>query len=382
MDIRLTEDQVEISRQARRFCENECPAELTKTVYDEPEKFTDAIWQKMAEMGWTAMLLPEEYDGLDLELMDLAVVLEEMGRTVCPGPFVSTVLLFGELLKKAGNADQKAKYLPKLAAGELKGALAVTEADAGGDTGYIQMPAQADGDGYILTGTKLFVNDAQTADALIVCARTEPGDDPAQGLTLFVVDLPNDNVKITPLKTMDGARRQAAVEFTSLRLGAESVLGEPGQAWALMQKALARAYVGISAETVGAAQRAMEIADEYAKIRVQFDQPIGSFQAVKHLCAEMFMETESARSLMYWAAWAQDHADENEAMLSAQAVKAYCTECGKSVAEKTIQILGGTGFTWEHDAHLYLKRIKANEVLLGDPSYHLEQVMRLVESTL
>jgi alkylation response protein AidB-like acyl-CoA dehydrogenase len=382
MDIRLTEDQVEISRQARRFCENECPAELTKTVYDEPEKFTDAIWQKMAEMGWTAMLLPEEYDGLDLELMDLAVVLEEMGRTVCPGPFVSTVLLFGELLKKAGNADQKAKYLPKLAAGELKGALAVTEADAGGDTGYIQMPAQADGDGYILTGTKLFVNDAQTADALIVCARTEPGDDQAQGLTLFVVDLPNDNVKITPLKTMDGARRQAAVEFTSLRLGAESVLGEPGQAWALMQKALARAYVGISAETVGAAQRAMEIADEYAKIRVQFDQPIGSFQAVKHLCAEMFMETESARSLMYWAAWAQDHADENEAMLSAQAVKAYCTECGKSVAEKTIQILGGTGFTWEHDAHLYLKRIKANEVLLGDPSYHLEQVMRLVESTL
>lgn len=379
MDIRLTEDQVEISRQARRFCENECPAELARAAYDDPDRFTDALWQKMAEMGWTAMLLPEEYDGLNLDLMDLAVVLEEMGRTVCPGPFVSTVLMFGELLKAAGNADQKAKYLPRLASGELKGSVALTEADAGADLSYIQMPAQADGDGYVISGTKMFVTDAQSADALIVCARTEPGNDEAKGLTLFVVDLPNDSVKITPLVTMDGARRQGAVEFKGLRLGPDSVLGEPGRAWSLMQKALARVYVGLSAETVGAAQRAMEIAHEYAKIRVQFDQPIGSFQAVKHMCAEMYMETESARSLMYWAAWAQDHGDETEALMSAQAVKAYCTECAKGVAEKTIQVLGGTGFTWEHDAHLYLKRIKSNEVLLGDPSYHREQVLRLVQ---
>ena len=378
MDIKLNADQVEIARQARRFCENETPIEYARKMFEDPKGYTDEIWGKMVEMGWTAMCIPEDYDGLGLELMDLAVVVEEMGRIVAPGPFFSSTVLAGEVLKAAGDSGRKSSYLSRMAAGEIKGALAMCEAEGGGDPEYINLTARPDGDGFILNGCKAPVPDAHTADFLICAARTAAGAEATAGITLFLVDLPNDGLKVTPLPAMDGTRKPCAVEFDNLRLGADTILGNVNRGWDPLGKALQRAWVIMSAECVGGAQRAMEIATAYAKERVQFDQPIACFQSIKHMCAQMYVETESARSLLYWAAWAQDHADAKEAAVSASVSKSYCADAYRNAAAKAIQILGGTGMTWEHDIHLYIKRSKANELSLGDRNYHRERVVRLL----
>jgi alkylation response protein AidB-like acyl-CoA dehydrogenase len=378
MDITLNEDQVEIARQARRFCENEAPMDYVRAMFEDERGFTEEIWKKVVEMGWTAMLIPEDYDGLNMEVLDLAIVLEEMGRSVFPGPFFSTVMLAAEAIKAAGNDEQKKQYLSGIAAGELRGSLALHEPDSGADIGHIQIDARADGDGYLLNGTKLFVPDAHVADFVVCAARTEAGSDPARGISLFLVNLNTDGVSVSLLPTMDGTRKLCEVTFKDIQVSQDRILGEPNKGWGPLREALQRAQVGLCAECVGGAQRAMEIATEYATVRVQFDQPIGSFQAIKHRCAQMFVEVESARSILYWAAWAQDHGDDNEAAIAASVAKSYCSEVYRSASASCLQVLGGTGFSWEHDIHLYIKRAKANEVALGDPVYHREQVAQLI----
>jgi len=378
MDIKLSEDQIEISRQARRFCENESPMDDVRTMFDDERGFTDEVWGKMVEMGWPAMRIPEEYDGFGLELMDLAFVLEEMGRALVPGPFFSTVLLGTETLIEAGSEAQKEQYLARIALGEIRGTMALHEADSGADIGYIQMAAISAGDDFVLKGTKMFVPDAHTADFLIVPARTRPGNDPGEGVTLFLVDQKANGVSVSPLPTMDGTRKLCVVEFDNVRVSPDGILVEPHKGWGALKRVLQRAQVGLCAECIGGAQRAMEIATEYAKVRIQFDQPIGAFQAIKHHCAQIFVEVESARSILYWAAWAQDYADPKEAALAASVVKAYCSEIYTNASASAIQILGGTGFSWDHEIHLYLKRAKANELALGDPTYHREQLVQLL----
>ncbi|MBU2551785.1 MAG: acyl-CoA/acyl-ACP dehydrogenase [Proteobacteria bacterium] len=379
MKVELNEDQVEIARQARRFFENECSMEFVRRMYEDDRGFTDELWGKMVEMGWTAMLLPEAYGGLDMELMDLCVVLEEMGRAVVPGPLFSTVLLAAEAIKAAGNEAQKEKYLSAIASGELRGTLALSEPDSHADLDYIQMEAKADGDGFLLDGIKLFVPDAASADFIVLAARTKPGSDAAGGVTLFLLDVGTAGLTVSPLPVMDGTRRQCAVECKNVRVGPDQVLGRVNQGWSCLSGVLRRAQVGLCAENVGGADRSMEIATQYAKERVQFELPIGSYQAIKHKCAQMFLEVESARSIMYMAAWAQDRGDPKEAALAASAAKAYTSENFRNVACAAVQVLGGTGFTWEHDLHLFLKRAKANEVALGDPVYHREEVVRIIE---
>jgi len=183
---------------------------------------------------------------------------------------------------------------------------------------------------------------------------------------------------VSLLPSMDGTRKLCAVEFKEVRIGAEEILGEAGKGWEPLGRVLQRGQVGLCAECLGGAQRAMEIATEYAKVRVQFDQPIGAFQAIKHRCAQMYAEVESARSILYWAAWAQDHGNPEEAALAASVAKAYCSTVYRNASTSAVQILGGTGFSWEHDIHLYLKRAKANEVALGDPVYHRERVAQFI----
>jgi len=378
MDIKLNEDQVEITRQARRFCENEAPMDYVRDMFEGERGFTDEFWTKMVEMGWTAMRIPETYDGLDMELLDLAVILEEMGRAVVPGPFFSTVLLAADTIKEAGTDSQKENYLPGIAAGEIRGTMALHEPDGGADLGHIRMEAGADGDGFVLNGTKLFVPDAHVADFLVCAARTEAGNDPARGITLFLLDTKAEGISISLMPTMDGTRKLCAVEFSGVRVNGDGVLGEVNEGWKALRPVLQSAQVGLCAECLGGAQRAMEIATEYAKERIQFDQPIGAFQAIKHRCSQMYVEVESSRSVLYWAAWAQDHADPEEAALAASIAKAYCSEVYTNTAASALQVLGGTGFSWEHDIHLYLKRAKANELTLGDPVYHREQVARIL----
>lgn len=376
MDIALNEDQIEIARQARRFLENESPMAFVRSMFDDERGFTDGFWLKMAEMGWTAMTLPEEYGGLGMDLMDLAVVLMEMGRAVVPGPFFSTVLLAAEAVLRAGSETQKQRYLPSVASGRMRGTLALQEPDGGADPGHILLEARPEGPGFVLNGTKLPVPDAHTADFMVCAARTRDGGAADNGITLFLVDPKAPGISTSPLPAMDGTRKLCVVSFKGVRLPRENVLGGLHDGWGPLNRVLARAQVGLCADCVGGAERAMEIATEYAKIRVQFEQPIGAYQAIKHRCAQMFLEAESARSILFWAAWAQDHAGPEEAALSASVAKAYCSEVYRNNATGAVQVLGGTGFSWEHDIHLYLKRAKSNEVALGDPIYHREQIAR------
>jgi alkylation response protein AidB-like acyl-CoA dehydrogenase len=236
------------------------------------------------------------------------------------------------------------------------------------------MKATPSGNGFTLSGTKLFVPDAHVSDFLVVAARSREGEDPFDGISLLVVDAGARGLTVSLLPTMDATRKLCAVDFEDVEVGPEAILGNPHEGGPALRRVLQRAQVGLCAENVGGAQRAMEIAVDYAKVRVQFDQPIGAYQAVKHRCARMFEEVESARSLLYWAAWAQDQPDPEEAALAVSAAKTYCSEVSRNVATSAVQVLGGTGFSWEHDIHLYLKRAKANEVTLGDPVFHREQL--------
>jgi alkylation response protein AidB-like acyl-CoA dehydrogenase len=378
MDITLDKVQMDIAKEARRFLDKECPTDYAREMFEDERGFTDEIWAKMVDMDWMRVRIPEPYGGMGMDQIDLTVVLEEMGRAVLPGPFFSTVLLGAETIMEAGSDSQKERYLSRIAAGETRGTLALHEPDGGADLGYIQMEARADGNGFVLEGTKLSVPDAHVAEFLVCAARTKAGNDPAQGITLFLVDLGARGVSVSLLPTMDGSRKLCAVDFKGVRVSPEAVLGEPHKGWEPLRRVLQRAQVGLCAECVGGAQRAMEIATEYAKIRIQFDQPIGAFQAIKHRCAQMYVEVESSRSILYWAAWAQDYGEPKEAALAASVAKAYCSEAYTHVSSGAIQVLGGTGFAWENDAHLFLKRAKANEQALGDPVYHREQVAQLL----
>ncbi|MBW2063137.1 MAG: acyl-CoA/acyl-ACP dehydrogenase [Deltaproteobacteria bacterium] len=378
MDISFNEDQIEIRNQARRFLENECPIEYVRDMFEDEQGFTDEIWGKMAEMGWMGMHIPEEYDGIGLGLTDLCIVLEEMGRALTPGPYFSTVMLAAEAIIEAGNESQKKAYLPKISMGETRGTLALSEPDSGPEPGYIQMEARSEGDGFVLNGAKLFVPDAHTSDFMVCAARTEPGDDPAQGITLFLVDTKADGLSITPLKTMDRTRKQCEVKFDGVCISIDEVLGEVHKGWGALFRMLQRAQIGLGADSVGGAQKAMEIAVEYAKIRHQFNQPIGAFQAIKHNCANMLVDVESARSLLYYTVWAQEEEDSGPAALAASALKSFATDAYRNVATSGVQVMGGIGCTWEHDMHFYLKRAKFNQVALGDSAFHREEVTRLL----
>ena len=378
MDIKLDEIQRDIAAEARRFLEKETPMEYVREMFEDERGFADDIWKRMSAMDWMKIRIPEVYGGAEMEQMDLSVILEEMGRTLLPGPFFSTVLLATETIMAAGSDSRKKQYLPEIAEGRLRGTLALHEPDGGADPEYIRMAADRNGEGFILKGTKLFVPDAHVADFLICAARTDAGKDQAHGITLFIVDLDADGLNVSLLPTVDGTRKLCAVEFKGVQVKNEDILGHLHKGWAPLSQVLQRAQVGLCAECVGGAQRAMEIATKYAKIRIQYDQPIGAFQAIKHRCAHMYVEVESARSILYWAAWAQDCGDPGQAALAASVAKAYCSEAYTHITTGAVQVLGGTGMTWENDIHLYLKRAKGNELSLGDPVYHRERVVQLL----
>jgi alkylation response protein AidB-like acyl-CoA dehydrogenase len=257
--------------------------------------------------------------------------------------------------------------LPGIASGETIAALAFTEPNGRWDASGITMEATKQGDGYVLDGTKMFVIDGHTANLIVVVARTA-GTSGEDGISFFTVEGDAKGLTRTPLATMDQTRKQAKLEFSGVQA---KPLGEPGEGWAALSKTLDQAAVGLSNEMVGGAQRVLDMAVDYAKVRVQFGRPIGSFQAIKHKCADMLLEVESAKSAAYYAAWAA--AEDNEELpVVASLAKAYCSDAYFHAAAENIQIHGGIGFTWEHDAHLYFKRAKSSEILLGDATYHRE----------
>jgi alkylation response protein AidB-like acyl-CoA dehydrogenase len=376
MDFGLNDDQEMLARYARDFLTNECPSTFVRQQMDSDKAHDQAFYRKMSELGWTGIAIPEAFGGQGMSYVDVAVLVEEMGRALVPGAFFSTVCLATPVIVEAGTEDQKAKLLGDIAAGQRIATVAYTEPNARLDAAGVQLEAKADGDGFVLNGTKSFVPDAHVADTLIVAGRTSEG-----GITLFVVDAKTDGVSVSQLKTMDMTRRWCDVTFENVHVGGDAVMGAVDDGWAPLETALRRSIAMICAESVGGAQRVLDMSVEYAKVRVQFGRPIGSFQAVKHKCADMLVDVEMARSAMYYAAWAaSDNAPDvlGELPLAASVAKAYCGDAYSRVALTGIQVHGGIGFTWEHDMHLYYKRAKANELFLGDPAHHREIVAKLI----
>jgi len=379
MDIGFTEEQELLRETARRFLENECDTQFVRRRMAEPEAVTDEFWQKLAEQGWLGIIYPEEASGSGLGLVDLVVLMEEMGHAVMPGPFLSTVLLGGAAIAEAGSPAQFREWLPRIAAGNAKAALAWTEPNLRWDAAGIAMPAREAGGRYILSGTKLFVGDANLADVAIVAARSRDGSTMEDGISLFLVPKDTPGVTVTVMPTIDETRKLCEVRLDNVALPADALLGEIHRGWAPLSRVIARATVALAAEMCGGAQRVLDMTVAYAKIRIAFGKPIGSYQGVKHQAADMLVALENAKSLTYYAAWAFDQGLD-EAPLAVSMAKAAASDMARKVAGTGIQLHGGIGMTWEHDLQLYFKRAKASEVAFGDATWHRDRVARLMSS--
>jgi alkylation response protein AidB-like acyl-CoA dehydrogenase len=377
MNFGFNEEQELLRSTARKFFENECSSETVRTLMETPEGMSPALWTKIAEQGWTGLIYPEAYDGMGLGLVDLVVLMEEMGRAVVPGPYFSTLLLGGLTILEAGSESQKKEWLPRIASGHRRVTLASMEPTAVLGPAGVTLPAVEKNGRFTLSGTKLFVPDAHTADAIVVAARTSPGGADGAGVSLFLLprDAPGLEIKLLP--TMDQTRKLCEVTLRDAVVGGESLLGAPGSGWKAMGRAMDCATVALCAEMCGGAQKVLDMTVEYAKIRQAFGRPIGSYQGVKHKAADMLVDVENSKSITYYAAWAMDERAP-EAPLAVSMAKAYVSDAYRRVSAAGIQLHGGIGFTWEHDLHLYFKRAKGSEFAFGDATYHRERVAQLV----
>ncbi|WP_329296474.1 acyl-CoA dehydrogenase family protein [Streptomyces pseudovenezuelae] len=366
MDLTFSEEQDELRKVVRSFLAKHSDEATVRRLADDPQGHDPVVWRRMAgELGLQGLAVPEEYGGSGFGYVDLGIVFEEAGRALLGGPYFATVALAAEALLRC--ADEQARYdlLPGIASGETVATLAFTEDSGRWDEQGIGLTAAQDaGGGWRLTGVKTYVPDGHLADLLLVAARTP------SGISLLAVGTADTNgLTRTPLPTLDRTRKQARIEFTDTPA---RLLGPEGAAWPALERTLATAAVLLAVEQVGGAAAALDAAVEYAKIREQYGRPIGSFQGIKHKCADMLMEIESARSAAYGGLWALEAGDETETAIAAALAQAFCSEAFTKVAADNIQVHGGIGFTWEHPAHLYFKRAKSSEVLLGTPSYHRE----------
>jgi alkylation response protein AidB-like acyl-CoA dehydrogenase len=376
MNFGFNEEQELLRSTARKFFDNECRSDVVRKLMETPEGVTPALWSKLAEQGWLGLIYPEAYDGMGLGLVDLVVLMEEMGRAVVPGPYLSTVLLGGLAILEAGNEAQKKEWLPKIGAGDARVTLAWMEPSATLGAAGVTLPAVEKGGAFTLSGTKLFVPDAHTADAIVVAARTTSVTAEA-GVSLFVVAKDTRGLEVKLLPTMDQTRKLCEVTLTDVTLPAAAQLGASGMGWAPLSRVLDRATVALCAEMCGGAQKVLDMTVEYAKIRHAFGRPIGSYQGVKHRAADMLVDVENSKSITYYAAWALDEGVA-EGPLAVSMAKAYVSDAYRRVAAAGIQLHGGIGFTWEHDLHLYFKRAKGSEFTFGDATHHRERVAQLV----
>jgi alkylation response protein AidB-like acyl-CoA dehydrogenase len=369
VDFALSDEQTMLQDAARRFLGDKVPGSAVRTVMETERGYDPSLWEEIARHGWQAVAIPESYGGAGFSFLEQAILMEEMGRTLFPSPYLSSVILAANLILHAGTEEQKAALLPGVASGEDR--LAVAHLERGGrwDPSGIEMTGRREGGDLILDGTKSYVLDWHTADTLLVVVRTEPGSGGDAGISIVVVPADAPGVARRRLETLDMTRKQAEVVFDGVRVPIASILGAPGRGWGPVAATLTRAVVALAYEEVGGARRCLDMAVEYAKSRVQFGRPIGSFQAIKHKCADMLVKVESARSAAYYAGWAATH-DEAELAIAAPLAKAYCSEAFFFCAAENIQVHGGIGFTWEHDAHLYFRRAKTDELLFGTPAEH------------
>lgn len=382
MDFGFTQEQEQLRAQVRRLLDTELPLARILAGSARPQPLDRALWKRTAELGWPGITVPEAHGGLGLGCEDLIVVLEEMGKSLCPLPLLATDAAVAAL-RALGTDAQCAAPLPAIAAGACVATLAVLEesdllapdaiATRASAAGVAAASAAAAPGDVVLDGVKLFVPDAQHADLILVAAREDAG------VSLFVVPADAPGVRVTPLVVVDTTKPAAEVCLEAVRLPASARLGAPGGAWPAIMRVLDRMTVGLAAEMVGAADAALAMAVEYAKVRRQFGSPIGRFQGVKHRCAELLVDIESARSLVYYGAWAVEH-DPAQAASYASMAKAAAADALDAAGEECIQIHGAIGYTWECHAHLFYKRGRHCHVWMGAPDEHYERVLALQEA--
>ena len=356
MQFGLTESQEFLKSSARKFFAGECPSAEMRRLMDTDTAYDAALWSKLADQGYTGIIFPEEYAGVGLGKVELMLLMEEAGRALLPGPFFSTVVLAGSVLDAVGTPEHKKKYLEPICKGEVRSTVAILESGATWNPRDVQLNA-VNGK---LTGEKLFVSDAAIAEFVIVVARNG----------IFLVHSKARGLKISPMSGMDLTRKLYVVEFNNTpaeELGSSANLA----------RAFDIATAALAAELVGGMQRTLDVTIEYAKTRKQFGKPIGMFQAVQHQCADMYLETESSRSAVYYAGWALEE-NAPDATTAVSIAKMYCGDAARSVGNRGIQIHGGMGFTWENDLHLYYRRAKASETAFGDATFHRERIASIV----
>ncbi len=370
MKLTLTEEQEMLKRTARDFLADKCPKTFVKQMEEGETGYSRELWQEMAELGWMGLAFSEKYGGGDMNFLDLAVLLEEMGRACLPGPFFSTVILGGLLILDVGSEEQKQEYLPKLIRGEKIFTLALTEPGYRNyDASSVTVEATPDDGNYIINGTKLFVPDAHIADYLLCVARTRPEN----GITIFLANAKNPRINYTILKTIAGDKL-CEVVFDQLPVPRANILGQLDQGWSAVQKIIERAVVGKCCEMVGNIQRVLEMTVDYAKERKQFDRPIGSFQVIQHYCADMATDVAGTRFSTYQAAWML-----SEGLPCTKEVaiaKAWIGEASQRVIALAHQIHGAIGVTIEHDLHFHTRRAKAAELAFGDANFYREVVAK------
>ena len=371
MDFGFSEEQEMLRTSARDFLTTECPADTVKELAEDEQGYKPEMWTKMAELGWMGLAFPEEYDGMGMTFLDLAVLLEEMGHAVLPGPFFSTVVLAGFALLETGSEEQKKEYLARIATGEAIATVAITEPSASYDASGIAAKAVAEGDDYVISGTKLFVENAHIADFIICVARTKEGGAAEEGITLLLVDGKSRGLSVNPLKTISG-NKQCEVIFENVRVPKGNVVGEVDKGWPVVQNVVEKAAVAMCAQMVGGAQAALDMSVAYAKERVQFGRPIGAFQAIQHHCANMLIDVDSSRFLTYQAAWKVSEG--MEATMDVSMAKAWTNDAYRRVTQLGHQIHGGIGFCEDHDMPLYFKAQKSAESLYGGSDWHREKV--------
>lgn len=356
MQFGLSESQQILKDTARKFFAGESPIAAVRKAMETETAYDSVLWTKLSEQGFTGIVTPEEFGGMGLGKVELILLMEEAGYALLPGPFFSTVALAGMVIEACAGPEQKKKYLAPIAGGQAHSTVALLETAGSWDTAGLQIAAA----GNKLSGTKLFVTDAAVADFIIVVARDG----------VYAVDAKAAGLRIEPMKGMDLARKIYSMEFKNTP--AEKLAETGGVA-----RALDVATIALCAEMVGGMQRALDLTVAYAKTRKQFGKPIGIFQAVQHLCADMYLETESSRSATYYAAWALE---ENipDAAAAVSVAKMYASDASRTVGNRGIQVHGGMGFTWENDLHLYYRRAKVSETMLGDATFHRERIARLV----
>lgn len=358
MQFGLSESQQILKDSARKFFAGESPIARTRKLMETETAYDPELWRRLAEQGFTGIIVPEEHGGMGLGQVELTLLMEEAGYALLPGPFFSTVALAGAVLDACGSPEQKKTFLSRICTGEARATVAFLEEGAS----WSQSDLRMQGAGGSLNGTKLFVTDAAVADFLVVV--TNDG--------VSMVEAGARGLRIAPMRGMDGTRKIYSAEFSNTpaeKLGTSSSTN--------LRRGLEISTVSLAAEMVGGMQKVLETAVAYARTRKQFGKPIGSFQAVQHMCADMYLETESARSAAYYAAWAlQENAADAAAAVAIS--KMYASDAARAVGNRGIQIHGGMGFTWENDLHLYYRRAKASETMLGDGTFHRERIAQLV----